>query len=577
MHDPTAQQGGSQDATASGPVPAWPAPTRDRVHERSDAEVRLRHLVALTADAIISVDGAYRITRFNAAAERIFGYGRDEVLGESLDLLLPESARGQVEGDRIGERASIRGRRRTGELFPAEASISKIQLGDTVHFTVIVRDVTEQLRAEREREELLQRETAAREAAESAERRLAFLVRATELLHSSLDYERTFEALLRLIVPELALFAAIDVVEPAGGIRRLSVVHGNPALQPLADRLRAYPRDQERYLTRHAIMSGEAELTDHVTDDLLAAAAEDEEHLRILRALAPASYMVVPLRVRDRVAGAILLARGADGLPYDDADLQFAVELAQRAASALDNARLYDQAQRALRARDDVLGVVSHDLRTPLSVISMCVSAVLADEAPDIEHTRETLLTVRESVQWAQRLIRDLLDVAAIEAGGLSLTRQPEDPVVLVNREVLLLRPLADEHHITLRTALPDWLPSIEVDADRIMQALGNLIGNAVKFTPKGGCITVGAEQEVDGVRFFVSDTGPGIPPEDLGRIFDRFWTARRGSRTRGTGMGLAIVRGVVESHGGRVWVTSTPDHGAAFHVLIPLPSPSSP
>jgi signal transduction histidine kinase len=182
---------------------------------------------------------------------------------------------------------------------------------------------------------------------------------------------------------------------------------------------------------------------------------------------------------------------------------------------------------------------------------------------------------VRESVEWAQRLIRDLLDVAAIEAGGLSLTRQLEDPVLLVSREVHLLRPLADERGITLRTELPDWLPPVEVDADRIMQALGNLIGNAVKFTPTGGTITVGASRDDGGVRFFVSDTGPGIPAEDHARIFDRFWTSRRTSRTRGTGMGLAIVRGVVESHGGRVWVTSAPEQGATFHVVIPVPSPS--
>ena len=567
---------------ASPPDQEQPAP------ELSDAEIKLRGILALAADAIISVDAQYRITLFNTAAERIFGYERSEVLGQPLDCLLPEASRARhhehlaafrqspTEGRRMGERGQIWGRRRSGELFPAEASISKIQLGDTVHFTAVVRDVTEQRRAEREREALLQRETAARQAAEAAEHRVAFLASASEILHSSLNYEGTFEALLRLIVPELALFAAIDIMENSGRIRRLHVVHGDPAMQPIADQLRAYPRDQARYLTRHAIASGQPELTDHVTDDLLSAAAEDEAHFRLLRALGMACYMVVPLRAREQTLGALLLARDAGGAAYVDADLELASELARRAASALDNARLYERAQRAIRARDDVLGVVSHDLRTPLSVISMCVSSVLADEANDADRTREAMHTVHQSVEWAQRLIHDLLDVAAIEAGGLSLTRRLEDPVLLVSREVHLLRPLADERSVTMRTELPEHLPLVYVDADRLMQALGNLIGNALKFTPSGSTIRVGAVEDTGGVRFYVTDSGPGVPEEDLTRIFDRFWTARRTSRTRGTGMGLAIVRGIAEAHDGRAWAERNTDQGATFFVFIPTPSESA-
>jgi signal transduction histidine kinase len=443
-----------------------------------------------------------------------------------------------------------------------------------MHFTAVVRDVTEQQRAERLRDELLQREMAAREAAEAAERRLAFLSDATQILHSSLDYERTFAALLQLIVPELADFAAIDVVEESGRIRRLSVVHRDPEMQPIADRLREYPRDQSRYLTRHVIASGEPELTDQVTDALLAATAEDERHLAILRALAPASYMVVPLRVRASVIGAILLARDASAAQYGDADLQLALELAQRTASALDNARLYDLAQRAIRARDDVLSVVSHDLRTPLSVISMCAGSVLADESADAELTRDRMRTVRESLDWAERLIRDLLDVSAIEAGGLSLARHREDPVLLVSREVHRYQPLTAERSITLRTELPEHLPAIDVDADRVMQALGNLIGNALKFTPSGGEIRVGAMAENGEVKLYVADSGPGVPETDVAHVFDRFWTARRTSRTRGTGMGLAIVRGIVEAHDGRVWVERGADGGATFVMAIPVAPP---
>ena len=585
MHEIGSDRGAPTRYTSSD---ASPPDQEKTAADISDAEIKLRGIVALAADAIISVDDQYRITLFNTAAERIFGYEPSEVLGQPLDSLLPEASRARhhehlvafrqspTEGRRMGERGQIWGRRRSGELFPAEASISKIWLGDTVHFTAVVRDVTEQRRAEHEREILLQRETAARHASEVAERRFAFLANASEILHSSLDYEGTFAALLRLIVPELASFAAIDVVEDSGRIRRLHVYHDDPAMQPIADQLRAYPRDQARYLTRHAIASGQPELTDHVTDELLSAAAEDEAHFRLLRALGMACYMVVPLRAREQTLGALLLARDAGGVAYLDADIELASELARRAASALDNARLYERAQRAIRARDDVLAVVSHDLRTPLSVISMCVSSVLADEENDAARTREAMHTVQQSVEWAQRLIRDLLDVAAIEAGGLSLTRRLEDPVLLVSREVHLLRPLADERAVAMRTDLPEHLPLVHVDADRIMQALGNLIGNALKFAPSGSTIRVGAVEDMGGVGFFVSDSGPGVPEEDLTRIFDRFWTARRTSRTRGTGMGLAIVRGIAEAHGGRAWVERNAGQGATFFVFIPTPSEST-
>ena len=548
----------------------------------SDSETKLRGIVSLAADAVISTDSAYRITLFNAAAERIFGYRAEDVLGKPLGMLLPESARAvhqrhleefqhsNVPAREMGQRGQIWGRRSTGELFPAEASISKIELHGESVFTAVLRDITQQRNAEIEREALLAREKEARTAAENARQRIAFLARASELLHSSLAYEETFRALLDLVVPALATYCVVDIVEESGAVRRLHVVHEDPEKQELATRLREYPLSQAHYLTRRSILDSKAELINDVPDQLFADVADDAEHLAILRGLAPTSMLIVPLRARERVLGALLFARDRNRPAYDAEDMSLAIELAQRAASAVDNAQLYRSSQQAIRARDDVLGVVSHDLRNPLAVISMCATSLANTGFGDAARNIEAVHTIQESARWAQRLIQDLLDVAAIEAGGLSLVRREEDPVLLMTRAALSLEDLAAAQGVTLVTELPDELPTIVCDADRLLQALGNLIGNALKFTPAGGEIRMCAETDGDGVRLSVADNGPGIPEEDVPHIFDRFWTARHNSRVRGTGMGLAIVRGIVEAHGGRAWVERNSRGGATFSLRLP-------
>lgn len=547
----------------------------------SVSETKLRGIVSLAADAIISTDSAFRVTLFNAAAERIFGYRAEEVLGEPLGMLLPESARAvhhrhldefrhsNVQAKEMGQRGQIWGRRSTGELFPAEASISKLEVHGEIVFTAVLRDVTQQRNAEIERDALLAREKEARAAAEDARQRIDFLARASEVLHSSLAYEETFRTLLDLVVPTLATYCVVDIVEESGAVRRLHVVHEDPEKQELAARLREYPRSQAHYLTRRTIFDSKAELVD-VTDQLFVDIADDAEHLAILRALAPASMLIVPLRARDRVLGALLFARDRNRPAYDAEDMSLAIELAQRAASAVDNAQLYRRSQLAIRARDDVLGVVSHDLRNPLAVISMCAASLAGAGFGDAARNIEAVHTIQESARWAQRLIQDLLDVAAIEAGGLSLVRREEDPVLLMTRAALSFEDLAAAQGVTLVTELPDELPTIVCDADRLLQALGNLIGNALKFTPDGGEIRMCAETDGDGVRLSVADNGPGIPEEDVPHIFDRFWTARHDSRVRGTGMGLAIVRGIVEAHGGQLWVERNHRGGATFTLRLP-------
>jgi len=229
-----------------------------------------------------------------------------------------------------------------------------------------------------------------------------------------------------------------------------------------------------------------------------------------------------------------------------------------------------DEAQAAARQRDEMLGIVSHDLRNPLSAIGMCAS-ILADPATSGEEHQRMVETITESVQWTHRLISDLLDIASIEAGGLSVKAASVDPVIVIGRALALFEFPAANQRVTLRVLGDENLPRLLADGERLLQVLSNLIGNALKFTPEGGTISVSAEPRDGALVFSVRDTGSGIAPEHLPHVFDRRWHSS--SSKSGTGLGLTIARGIVEAHGGRIWVASAPGSGSAFQFSIPLPA----
>jgi signal transduction histidine kinase len=235
------------------------------------------------------------------------------------------------------------------------------------------------------------------------------------------------------------------------------------------------------------------------------------------------------------------------------------------------NVKLYAAAQAANQARDEVLSVVSHDLRNPLSAIAMC-ARVLRENPPSEAREKDDLLTtIGESVEAMNRLIQDLVDVASIERGQLSLERAPVAPARLVERAAHMFTIEAASHGITLEQEIAPGLPELRVDDARIVQVFANLIRNAIKFTPDGGRIVVGATARDGFVKFAVADTGIGIDPALHRRIFDRYWHASTGARKRGTGLGLSIAKGVVEAHGGRLTVESEVDAGSTFTFTVPI------
>ena len=417
------------------------------------------------------------------------------------------------------------------------------------------------------RAQAFEAERAARSEAEAARQRATFLAEASALLGSSLEWEATLVSVARLAVPSFADWCSVEGADAiASGGPPLAVAHVDPAKVARALEWRRLwpPAPADPGGVPAVIRSGRSELYPELDDASLSAVIPDPERRRVIRELGMRSVMVVPLSARGRTLGAISFISAESGRRYGPADLAMAEELGRRAGIAVDNARLFHDAQRAIRARDEVLAVVSHDLKNPLE--SVLISASLLLRAPDPAQVRRYAETVHRSAARMDRLIRELLELSRMDAGRFTVELRPERLEGLVEEALALLAPVAQERGVALSasgTPLADLVPC---DRERILQVLSNLVGNALSFSPRGGRVSV-ALSLADGEAWVeVADEGPGIPPEDLPHVFDRFWK----SRSRGTGLGLAIVKGIVDAHGGRVQVESRLGEGATFAFTLP-------
>jgi signal transduction histidine kinase len=303
------------------------------------------------------------------------------------------------------------------------------------------------------------------------------------------------------------------------------------------------------------------------TSRLLEASA-NPAYLKAIEAMNPESAVFLPLVAREQLIGALTLFR-AKGT-FDGDDLGFAEDLARLAALALDNARLHDAVRASLRARDEMVGVVSHDLRNPVAAVKMLSRTLLRAPESGGAPARESIELIAQAAEQMDALIRDLLDVNRLDSGKLAISAAPVDPSVLLTDSLQTLRPLVEEKGISLDLQIETALPKAMADRERIQQTLSNLVGNAIKFSGKGSKIVVVARKDDDSVIISVLDKGKGIAAEQLPRVFDRYWQSSRTDR-QGAGLGLAIAKGIVEAHGGRIWIESTPGEGTTASFSLPF------
>jgi len=416
-------------------------------------------------------------------------------------------------------------------------------------------------------------EQAARAEVEAAERRQSFLYQAmTTLFAHAPDPQGMYTLLAHLAVPDLADWCLVDAVEQGPWVSRVAVAHLDPTQVESARALSTRVERRPALVgVLRVLQTGEPELVSAVTDSLLRAAASEPEHPEMLQRLEARSYMIVPLKARGHTLGAVTFVSSTSGRRYGPSDLALAEDLCVRASLAIDNARLFGESRRATRAREDLLAVVSHDLKNPLGVVQLASALLLrgSQGKPGAEQVQKQAGRIQSAGERMARLISDLLDWGRIEAGGLPLEPSVQDVASLAHEALESVRPLAEARGLKVMAELPTGDVRVRCDRTRVLQVLGNLLGNALKFTPEGGELTVGARVQRGEVQMWVRDTGAGIRAEALPHVFERYWQAKE-AESRGTGLGLYIAKGIVQAHGGRIWAQSEWGKGSTFFFTLP-------
>lgn len=408
------------------------------------------------------------------------------------------------------------------------------------------------------------------------EERNRILADASMIFSSSLDYKETLKTAASQVVPEFANWIIISFYE-GDKLQRFMVLHEDKSKADLARQL----QDLEPALTaRGGIAKALQEkktiivpsgLNKHTPEEKIEfLSTEDPEQVEIIRKLGVSSYISAIMQVRGKVMGGITYILDDSRAPFLESDKFFAEQFAERAALAIDAGKLYKSSQDAIRVREEVVAVVSHDLKTPLSGVLLNTQFMLRClKAEELAPFKNKIERIKNSAERMNSLIEEILDVTKLEAGTFTIEPQMENVKSFVLEAVDLHRSIAEDKSISLLINFKNNCTEINCDRPRILQVLSNLLGNALKFTPNGQSITISVESFGDTVRFSVHDSGPGIASDKLTLIFDRFWQAQA-TKKLGAGLGLFIAKSVVEAHNGKIWVESEEGKGANFIFSLP-------
>jgi PAS domain S-box-containing protein len=539
---------------------------RRRAQELS---MRLGRILDNSSNEIYVFDAAtFRFVQVNHGACQNLGYSQQELLERTpldlqpdmdahkfAELLSPlySKERDQVAYETVQ-------RRRNDSTYPIEVQLTLSHSENPPVFVAIAQDITER---------------------KQAETVLVFMAEASKVLASTLDYQTIFQSVTRLAVSYLADLSILDLIGEDGKVNRVAVSYGNRIDSGL---MRQFGEGYTTSLHKphpvlNVLKTGHSYVINRVSADGLANAIQNDAYRELLLGLPSASFMAVPLVLREQTLGVISFISTNENRLYDQPDVAIAEELARRATAAIENARLYQEAQQALRLRDQFLSIAAHELKTPLTALlgnTQLIQRRVARTHTFTEREGHVLNVINQQAQRLSRMIEALLDISRIRGGTLSIERDFLDITALVKRLIDEMQPSLERHSIEMHTSNP----SITVLGDglRLEQALQNIIQNAIKYSPEGGKIHLNIAQVGNHACIAVTDQGIGIPAKALPNLFRQFFRAdnAQAQQISGMGLGLFVVREIVALHGGHVEVESTEGVGSTFRIYLPLVTDNS-
>lgn len=515
-------------------------------------------LVASADPAVITLDEKFNIVTWNRGAERMYGYKKKEALGENVTFLsavFSEDIRRDESLDEAGRKGIWRGevvqKKKDGNIIHVFSSISRIknQSGQKTGYVAVNRDISDM---------------------KFHEDNLIFLSDASKILASSLDYRTTLHTVAKLAVPAIADWCAVDVVT-SEGILQLAVVHKDPKKVKWAKALRKKsPLDTNATTGMlNVLRTGKSEFYPLVTAKMLIEAAKTKAELKLFRNLRLTSAMLVPLLIRNRTIGVISLVSAESGRHYTKADLVTAEELAVRASLAIENSRLYTEAQNAISIRNEFVSIASHELKTPITSLKV-YAEILKKKLKDADPKyMQYLDKVEGQVDKMTMLIHDLLDISKIQSGRMEFNMKKFDLNKLVQETAGMIKQTTEKQKIKVVGKIGK---EVLGDRERISQVIVNLLTNAIKYSDKSKEIIVSLKSDKDFASVTVKDFGIGIGKEFQVKIFERFYRADdpKVKTYPGIGMGLYIAAQIVERHGGKISVDSEKGKGSTFTFSIP-------
>jgi PAS domain S-box-containing protein len=531
-------------------------------------------------DAIVGINDKNKIIYWNKNAENIFGWQKEEALGQDLLIIIPERMRRQhlaglnrlisTGTQRIlNQRLEIPAVRKSGAEFLIELTVTSIQSSKGYNFFAFMRDISAQKQAQLQ--------------LEKAGKRATLLASLSRSLHSSLEVEKILTSLSDVTVPELADWCSIQMLDSQGRLRQVAVSHKDPEKVKWAWELHSrFPPDPDlTYGPYQVIRAGKPELMKEVSEAMIVNSIKSKEQREVVRSLGLRSYICVPIINRGRCFGTLSLVMTAESERiYAEEDLEFALELGIRAGIAIENARLYREAQVSNRLKDEFLANLSHELRTPMNVI-LGYAGILKEEGATLspEDFKAFIDAIERNARAQEHIISDLLDVSAIITGKVSFDPKPIVLKDFLEKALIGFHPTADGKGVKLVSDLSEARMTVLADPTRLQQIIWNLLSNAVKFTKAGGTVEVKVRRSPTDWSISISDSGIGIEKDFLPYVFERFRQEDASTTRRygGLGLGLSVVKNLAELHGGSVKADSDGrGQGATFTVTFPLESLSS-